>query len=240
MAVAVLERKVNTEVEEERVTDYRSSYMTADEKHNSQISVNYARLINPENSVRDILGKKDIATEAETFETAEKKEVVATVAAPVYHVDNARADAEVFRADSLVNRRVAEKASESSQNEDEENEDLRPTPTTIQYKTTGVAKVSEEGKVETKPTVKKAGLTKKDKIVLAVAFTVIVALFVLIIVNSAVISGLNSEVSVLKASLSQAESTYAEVLAQKNAYFENDNLFQIVSDFAANNGMVHR
>ena len=71
-------------------------------------------------------------------------------------------------------------------------------------------------------------MTKKDKIILAVAFSVIVALFVLIIVNSAVISGLSSEVSVLKDSLSQAESTYAEVLAEKNAYLDSENLFQIV------------
>ena len=83
-------------------------------------------------------------------------------------------------------------------------------------------------------------MTKKDKIILAVAFSVIVALFVLIIVNSAVISGLSSEVSVLKDSLSQAESTYAEVLAEKNAYLDSENLFQIVSDFAIKNGMVHR
>ena len=45
MAVALLERKVNTEVEAEQTIDYRSSYMTADERHNSQISANYARLI---------------------------------------------------------------------------------------------------------------------------------------------------------------------------------------------------
>ena len=153
---------------------------------------------------------------------------------------NARADAEIFRADSLVNRKAEETVAESSRTEEDEDEDLRPTLTTIQYKTAGVAKVAEEGKIETKPAVKRAGLTKKDKIILAVAFSVIVALFVLIIVNSAVISGLSSEVSVLKDSLSQAESTYAEVLAEKNAYLDSENLFQIVSDFAIKNGMVHR
>ena len=235
MAVALLERKVNTEVEAEQTIDYRSSYMTADERHNSQISANYARLINPENSVRDILGKEAKTETAQSDAVAEESK---SVPAPVCRVVNARADAEIFRADSLVNRKAEETVAESSRTE--EDEDLRPTLTTIQYKTAGVAKVAEEGKIETKPAVKRAGLTKKDKIILAVAFSVIVALFVLIIVNSAVISGLSSEVSVLKDSLSQAESTYAEVLAEKNAYLDSENLFQIVSDFAINNGMVHR
>lgn len=237
MAVALLERKVNTEVEAEQTIDYRSSYMTADERHNSQISANYARLINPENSVRDILGKEAKTETAQSDAVAEESK---SVPAPVCRVVNARADAEIFRADSLVNRKAEETVAESSRTEEDEDEDLRPTLTTIQYKTAGVAKVAEEDKIETKPAVKRAGLTKKDKIILAVAFSVIVALFVLIIVNSAVISGLSSEVSVLKDSLSQAESTYAEVLAEKNAYLDSENLFQIVSDFAIKNGMVHR
>lgn len=242
MAVALLERKVETDVDE-RVTNFRDSYMTADEKHNSQISSNYAKLINPDNSIRDILNKEQKPVAEQNIKQEAKLTVdkVATpvVADPVYRVDNARADAAIFRADSAVNKKVID-ISAQEQAEEEEDEDLRPTPTTIQYKTLGEKKISEEGKIQTKATSKKVGLTKKDKIIVAIAFAVIVALFVLIIVNSAVISNLNTEVSVLKDSLAQAESTYAEVLAQKNAYLEDSNLFEVVSNFAANNGMIQR
>lgn len=243
MAVALLERKVDT-VSEERVTSFRDSYMTADEKHNSAISSIYAKLINPENSIRDILGKEQNIEEEQNAEYkedfAEEQYETSVAADPVYRVDNARANSDIFRADSIVNKKVIDIPVASEQTDEDEDEDLRPTPTTIQYKTTGEAKVSEEGKIQTKTISKKAGLTKNDKIIIAVAVAVIVALFVLIIVNSAIITNLNSEVSVLRISLAQTESTYAEVLAQKNAYLEDKNLFEVVSTFATNNGMVQR
>lgn len=239
MAVAVLDRV--DEEKEERVSSVSSSYMTADEKHNLQISSIYAKLINPENSISDILGKGQRAQEEQVSGYEEKfavEQVNAPVeVTPVYQVSNARADSEVFRADSAVNATATAVTAESAQSE-EENEDLRPTPTTIQYKT--VAKVSEEGKIQTKTASRRTSLTKKDKIIIAVAFAVIVALFVLIIVNSAVITNLNSEVSVLRVSLAQAESTYSEVLAQKNAYLDDVNLYSVVSEFAKNSGMVQK
>lgn len=235
MSVAILERKVNSEE--------REAFMSAEEKHNSQISANYARLINPENSVRDILAKGErVETQESNVLVADRESSFKRVmeVAP-YRVENARADAAIFRADSAVNRQeTAIVVNSEVVSDDEDDEDLRPTQTTIQYKTVGVKK-SEEGKIETRPSVttkKSLQLTKKDKITVAVAFAVIVALFVLIIVNSAIIAGLNSEVSVLKDTLTNAETIYNNVLAEKNAYMDENNLFNIVSNFAAGNGMI--
>lgn len=238
MAVAapVLERKVDTEESGYTREVFRDTFMTADERHNSRISSNYAKLINPETTLNDIIRKE--ATVRQTEEPAYSVPV-ATRQEKIYFVENARADADIFRADSVVNRKVVETAEASAPVEEEENEDLRPTQTTIQYKTSGLKKNSEEGKIETVKE-KSAGLTKRDKIIIAVALTVIIALFALIIVNSAIISGLNGDVSALQSTLNTAESTYRQTLATKNAYFSEPNLFQIVSDFASNHGMVLR
>lgn len=239
MSVAILERKVNTESEKE----LNASLMSAEEKHNSRISANYAKLINPENTIRDILAwGESVRLEEKNVIVADReagfKKVAKASEAVPYRVENARADAAIFRADSLVNRQVGAVAAVETAADEDENEDLRPTQTTIQYKTVGVKK-AEEGKIETKAVAKKSlQLTKRDKITVAVAFAVIVALFVLIIVNSAIIAGLNSEVSALQTALNNAESTYAEVLSQKNAYMNEANLFNIVSNFAAGKGMI--
>lgn len=240
MSVAILERKVNTENERE----VRDNYISAEEKHNSQISANYARLINPENSIRDILARGEAVLSDEKSVMVTEREPAfkrVTEVAP-YRVENARANADIFRADSLVNKRSAVAVAEAQPADEEDDEDLRPTQTTIQYQTVGVKK-TEEGKIATqaKTSSKRTlQLTKKDKITVAVAFAVIVALFVLIIVNSAIIAGLNNEVSILQDSLAKAESVYTEVLSQKNAYMDDGNLFDIVSDFASNNGMILR
>ena len=52
MAVAspVLEREANRE-EIDYTKDYRDNFISAEEVHNSRISANYARLINPESRV---------------------------------------------------------------------------------------------------------------------------------------------------------------------------------------------
>ena len=122
--------------------------------------------------------------------------------------------------------------------DEEENEDLRPTQTTIQYKTAGAASVVEEGKIKTSAKAKRAGLNKRDKIFIAVALTVIIALFTLIIVNSAIISGLSGEVSSLQYNLGTAKEAFMRAQAEKDAYMNDANLFEIVSKFAYSHGMV--
>ena len=67
----------------------------------------------------------------------------------------------LFRsADSPVNAQAV------SVSEEEENEDLRPTQTTIQYKTVGVD-VSKNGKIENVAGSKKRALGKKEIIIIA-------------------------------------------------------------------------
>lgn len=243
VALPVLERNTDTD-EREFTREYRDSFMTAEEQHNSRISENYARLINPESKPRDIIPVQHATEEkfaeaaavpAENFMSA--REIIAR---KPYLVENARADADIFRADSPVNRKIfgsVEISAAASQTEEEDNEDLRPTQTTIQYKTAGVKRTAEEGKIETRTArLGRTALTKKDKIIIAVALTVIVALFVLVIVNAAVISNLSSDVSMLQTAKTVAETTYEETLAEKTEFLEN--IEQIVSDFATESGMI--
>ncbi|MDE6597129.1 MAG: hypothetical protein K2K60_00645 [Clostridia bacterium] len=233
MAVAapVLERRANTEEEFDVREKLNTAVMTDDERHNSQISEKYAKLINPECKLSDII-VKETAIE-------DKPKIIQRP----YLVKNARADAEIFRADSVINRRLdapadpAEHIIMSTETDEEESEDLRPTQTTIQYKTSGVKTTVEEGKIATKNT-ERRGLTKKDKIILATVVTIIVALFILIIVNSAVISNIGKDISYLQSSLASAKTAYTNVNSDMLAYREN--LPEIVENFALSNGMVLR
>lgn len=228
----VLERKLNTENNVATEESRNLQQMTAEERHNSRIKVNYARLINPDTTVGDIIYKEPAQPRyAEPVQT-KFAEPAAREQKP-FLVENARADADIFRADSRVNRRQAE--TESAQSEEEENEDLRPTATTIQYKSDARSKVVVEDKISSKQS-KVSKLTKRDKIIMAVAALVVIALFVLVIINSAVLSNLNSEVSYLKYDLNAAQSNYTEVLQNKEEYLSD--IEQTVADFAKVNGMT--
>lgn len=250
MAVASLLLERNVDTQEREFTKENRDIMSADERHNSLISENYARLINPESRPKDIIMPVQRTAEAKL------EEVKATAAEPVVHVrevavqkpylvENARADADIFRADSPVNRKIAEAsevAAVSMQAEEEENEDLRPTQTTIQYKTAGVKKTVEEGKIGTRSVrVKLSALTKKDKIIIAVALSVIIALFILIIVNSAVISKLSVDVDSLQTSYTEVETTVEETRMERGKYSQDSEYYrQMVDDFAIENGLVLR
>ena len=230
MAVAtpVLERKLNTE---ERYASMR----VADERHNAMISENYAKLINPEMNRNDLL----------PAESEVKHKAISEIAMPdaparseeVYLVENARADADIFRADSAINRRSTQlETVAQADSSEEENEDLRPTLTTIQYRTIGEKKTVEEGVIRNDSSEKHISLSKRDKIIIAVVVSVIVALFVLIIVNSAIISGLNGDLSTLQSSLTDVKGAYAGVQDSVNSF--QANISQAVEDFAMKYGMV--
>ena len=216
----VLERKVNTE-EEVLTEESRNTCMTAEERHNARIRINYARLINPDTTVGDIIEKETEAKQLVQEPVIEQKP---------YLVENARADADIFRADSLINRRQEEVNEEQ---EEEENEDLRPSAETFKYKQ-GASKVIVEDKISNKQA-KVSRLSKRDKIIMAVALLVIVALFILVIVNSAVLKNLNNEVSYLENDLVAAQESYDEVVESSNNYFEK--IEEKVVDFARKNGM---
>lgn len=233
-ATPILERKVNTE-EVNQVYTKRSAI--TDEEHNSLMGKKLAMLVNGNYTINDIITKTAPASQAVEETTVEEVQKAEPQIENRY-VENVRADSDLFRAYSAVNIRRAEMNSTASDEDEEENEDLRPTPTTIQYKTAGVKKSVEEGKIEINSKTHKAGLTKRDKIIIAVAFTVILALFILIIVNSAVISNLNSSVSSLQTTLVEVKSEYDGLTAEKNEYMSEDNLSKVVSDFATENGMI--
>lgn len=186
----VLERFTNASDETRSVPSRMD--IVAEEEHNARIRDRYARLINPENKIEDV------------FDRTEEKAVAPAVApAPVrqaepYRVVNARADADIFRADSAINIRRAQMAEskpvETVVSVEEENEDLRPTPTTIQYRTVDIKK---EENVSTE---KKTGfvLGKREKIIIAVFVAVVVALITLVIVNATIISNLNAEIAAVQ------------------------------------------
>lgn len=234
MAVAtlVLERETLQEKNERR--EYASA-MTADELHNAQIKENYKRLINPDFGMNEVRGRTVAPETKEEVKPASFERVFESAAARVeqrpYLVQNARADAEIFRADSPVNQRrqaVAPKA--YAEIDEEDNEDLRPTNTTIQYRT-----VEENNAVETKVTSSKTtAIGKREKIIIATFISVVVALFILVIVNSAVIAGLNNELYAIQDGISTARGALAGV----NAQIDAATSFEKVAEFAATHGLI--
>ncbi|MDE7167752.1 MAG: hypothetical protein K2O28_02755 [Clostridia bacterium] len=229
MAVAVLERDVNTleKIEEERKVGGFNAQMSADEQHNAQISEIYARLISSNNNVDEVLGRSQQAVESKP-----RNELFAKP----YLVENARADAEIFRADSPVNRKALDMQPVMvAEDSEEENEDLRPTSTTIQYKTYGVKK-TEEVNVENANTEKRAGLSKKEKIVIAAVVSIIVVMLVLIIVNSAVISGINADLGSLQSSLEVVKGSYAGISDEVSTL--KDAAENAAREYAISIGMV--
>ena len=297
MAVAtpVIERRTyNQSIESEA----RSAGMTADELHNARMKDNLARLLNPENKIKDVVASIDadgtqvIQAAPEAVQAPERSVAPSVVygadgiiarpasavqtpaaespayapahsaAQPVYVVKNARANADIFRADSPVNRpeqayaatpaqayeaaRAMAAANAAPATEEEENEDLRPTPTTIQYQTIGAdgtviinsaARTMQEGEVA-RPAEReepaKISLTKRDKVIIGVIVSLILAVFVLIIVNSAIISGLNSEIAAYEGMVSDVQSQYAAVAEDLEELTSYDNIYNV----AIENGWI--
>lgn len=206
----VLERRTATEERTSRI--YNAEYKLTDEEHNARIKQNYARLINPDNKIDEALDRAP----ADKIEApvAPKQEV--SFAQPAF-VESARADADIFNAHSEINLRLAAQQRQilaEQSGEEEENEDLRPTPTTIQYRTSALKATAEEGKIQNVGAEKHARLSKRDKIVIAAIIGAILLMVVLIIVNSAVLSNLNSDVSYLQSSLTTMKGSYEGVKDQ--------------------------
>ncbi len=244
MAVAtpIIERKISRQVSE-------NAGMTADELHNARMGNNLARLLNPEYKIKDIVASID-AEGSDVVATAPAAEQQVQSPAParqydngiiarrapaqeVYTVKNARADADIFRADSAVNRISAQAPAE------EENEDLRPTPTTIQYQTisadgtaiAGRSRAMHEGEISRPADEGKSiRLTKRDKIVLGVIVGLILAVFVLIIVNSAVISNLNSDIEYFEGRVEGARAAQSQVAAELEELTSDDHILEVAED----------
>lgn len=242
IALPVLERR--TSVQEEY--GYETP-LTKDEVHNSRISDNYAKLINPGTRIDDMLGREVKPVQAPVEERFEAPAAPRPAyKAPLFAngpvlVESARTSSELFLADSAINAKAVDKTGlimpvVAQSSEEEEDEDLRPTQTTIQYKTAALAKDYEEGKIENAGAEKHFTFTKRQKITIAVIVSVVVALFTLIIINSAIISGINKDINSINASLNSVTETYATVDGQLNEVKENLEL--AVEQYAKENNMV--
>lgn len=234
MAVAVLDKNVETlEKIEDRIQlkSTTNAQMTADERHNAKMGEIYQRLITPNAKVSEVLDRSEQVAEPAPRDVFAQRAVL---------VENARADADIFRADSPVNRRVVEVAPHTvvvaSADEEEENEDLRPTSTTIQYKTSCVKSAEEEGRISNVSEGKRALFSKKEKIVIAVVASIVIAMFVLIVVNSAILSNMNSELSTLQSSLAIVKASFAGVSDGVEA--ARLNALKGLEDFALLKGMI--
>lgn len=221
----VLERKLNTE---EKTAEARNTaLMNEEDRHNSQISSKYKALINPDATAHDVLGKEV---------TVQRRSEITAV--PVreqkpFLVENARVDSDLFRADSVINR----KTEISAIAEEEENEDLRPTLETIKYRTENKSKIVIDDKISNKKS-RLSKLSKLDIIIIAATALVVLALFILVVINSAVLSNINNEIDYLQSDLAIAREDYNEALKIKEDYLEENNISQIVNQFAAEMGMV--
>lgn len=200
----VLERPTTNERLRECAVPSRIDFM-AEEEHNARIRDTYKRLINPDNKIEDVFGRVQ----------AEEPVAVQESVAPArpYYVENARADAAIFRADSAVNSRREEAVAAQPEvaafaPAEEENEDSLPTPTTIQYQTLGRA---EEKKVSETTDKRTHLFGKREKIIVAVFVAVVVALLTLVIVNSAVIANLNADITHVQDSITTVRGALAGV-----------------------------
>ncbi len=142
-------------------------------------------------------------------------------------------DSDLFRADSVINR----KTEISAIAEEEENEDLRPTLETIKYRTENKSKIVIDDKISNKKS-RLSKLSKRDIIIIAATALVVLALFILVVINSAVLSNINNEIDYLQSDLAIAREDYNEALKIKEDYLEENNISQIVNQFAAEMGMV--
>lgn len=259
MAIApVLERKVNTTVTHSGENEsYGYTRRTEDEIHNARIKDNWAKLISPDAKVSDIINKPEQNAQAASAPATNASYIMPTQQilntqrvnnnvqqandarqtndSQPYLVQNARATADIFRADSAINiaRRSATLNSVSdaanAEFEEEENENLRPTSTTIQYKTLDkYEKQTKAVKIET------ASLSKKEKITIASFIGIVVLLFALIIVNAVIISGLNAEVGMLENNLEAAQNIFQIISAEVAEVNSVENII----GYATENGMI--
>lgn len=201
-------------VEEERKISLPSRMeILAEEEHNARIKDTYARLINPEYKIEDVFKRAEEKASAPVAEPV-KQSAPAQVRRSItgghpYKVENARADAAIFRADSAINARAQVEADTAAvASAEEENEDLRPTSTTIQYQTIGV-KNEENATVETKKHASVFG--KREKIIVAVFVAVVVALITVVLINASIISSLNAEISAVQDSITTVKGAIAGV-----------------------------
>lgn len=202
-------------------------------KFNARISENYQKLINPDlKKAEDIMGASAPETfEQPIYDTPEAyaratlyPERTEEQAVPQFR--HQRVTEDIFRADSPLNARAetfampqqavefeqpvfapqTEHPEEAEQFYAEEaNEDLKPTATTIQYR----SDLYREEKQTVVEEQKKYSMTAKGKLLMAIYAVVVVVVLALIIVNTSVLKTLDSEAAAyeeqLRSTIAQAE-----------------------------------
>lgn len=223
--VPVLERPTN-ELRECAVPSRLE--ILAEEEHNARIKENYRKLINPKNKIEDVFARtaqrENVVSAGQTvFETQSAQQL--------YTVESARVSSDIFRADSAINAVRYEEA-EAQDNyevsfadvqseqvvEEEEDEELRPSATTMQYRT--IDKQNEKKSFFASLAQKDFVFGKKEKIIVAVFVAVVVALIAIVIVNSAIISNLNADIAhvqegitTVRGAIAGVNSTFEEIIS---------------------------
>ena len=222
----VLERPT----EEERTYSVPSRMQVlAEEEHNARIRDTYRKLINPNSKIEDVFAR---AEKRENVDAAGQTAFETPVEQRLYTVESARVSSDIFRADSAINARVAEPEAEEVYGETadyaeveetvaevagEEDEELRPSAATMQYRT--VDQKQEKKTLFSSLTKKDFVFGKKEKIIVAVFVAVVVALIALVIINSTIISNLNAEIAqvqegitTVRGAIAGVNSTFDEII----------------------------
>ena len=214
----VIERTTNEKTFARSYTGFGHMDYVSEQAHNARIKDTYARLIDPNNSLEDVFAREEKAMARPVENTV----VEAPRTAAPYLVHNARANADIFRASSAYNRvdgMVAQP--EAATYTAEEDEDLRPTSTTIQYQTLDEAK--KDTRVYGVNETKRAILGKKEKTIIAVFVAVVIALLTLVVINSAVIASLEDQISSVQSNIDTVRGAIAGV---------NSSISEIISETA--------
>ncbi|MGN0806386.1 MAG: hypothetical protein ACI4MC_05040 [Candidatus Coproplasma sp.] len=192
----------------------RSEY-EAEEEHNARIKDNYARLINPNNRIEDVFHQDCAVPVQESVEVAAPTQSAQTMRTEPYLVTNARADSAIFRADNPINQRFVSDTAVVNEESEEEDDDLRPTAATRQYRTVDVAEEEPE-------TMQSEGfsLSKKQKTMIIVLVAVVVSLIALIVINATVIANLNTDISALNSDIAginaEIQSSISQIVEKIN------------------------
>ncbi len=149
-------------------------------------------------------------------------------------ITGARANADIFRADSELNKRLYASYSTNilaNAIPEQESDDMRPTATTAQY---GAGERLDNIPNSTISNVEHTVVVgKREKIIIATFISLVIALFTLVIVNSAIISSLRKDLQSAENYLGDVQSEYAQVMND----VETAKSEQTVRNFAEQNGM---
>lgn len=224
----VLERRTSSAQQDER--DYAATSRTDNvnaARVNAAQREAYEKLINPNLSIDEVLGdRRTMAVNKETTAYTAPRATARVEEAKPYLVTGARANSALFRADSAINR-VAAVDNIAVQVDEEEEDDLRPTATTRQYRTVDVEqqKSVSHAKIHLKDVIK---LDKRQKIMVVVFASIIVGLILLVAINAIIIANLNydiaqtqSKIAEINIEIAKSEQTLKESLQQ---FIVNNNV----------------